>query len=193
MVEGNDSKEENISEENGKSEIMEWIKSIGLAIVIALLIKTFVFNTTYVLGNSMLPTLHEKDRLIANIVPLYFSGPKHGDIVLLDAPDVENKKYIKRVIGLPGDQVDIIDGKVYLNGEELEENYIEDGSYTHAYDINSWKVEEGYVFVLGDNRLEGQSKDSRYFGPVDKKTLKGITKYRYFPFDSRIGSIDKKD
>ena len=63
---------------NVKNEAIEWIKSILLAIVIAILIKTFIFNTTYVLGNSMYPTLHEKDRLFANKIPLYFSGPKRG-------------------------------------------------------------------------------------------------------------------
>src|SRR5690554_7455551 len=92
-----------------KSETMEWIRSILLAIVIAVLIKTFIFNTTYVLGNSMYPTLHEKDRLFANKLPLYFSGPERGDVIVLEAPDAPGKDYIKRVIGLGGDTVAIIE------------------------------------------------------------------------------------
>lgn len=183
--------DEEKEEKNMGSEAIEWIKSIGLAVIIAMFIKTFIFNTTYVLGNSMYPTLHEKDRLFANIVPLYFGGPSRGDVVLLDAPDAPKKKYIKRVVAIEGDEISIIDGKVYLNGEELKEDYIEENSYTHTYEVNTWKIKDGDVFVLGDNREEGASKDSRYFGPVSKKTLKGIAKYRFFPFDGRTGNIDK--
>ena len=172
-----------------KGEVMEWIKSILLAIVIALLIKTFIFNTTYVLGNSMHPTLHEKDRLFANKVSLYFSGPNRGEIVVLKAPDNTNKDYIKRVIGIEGDTVEIIDGNVYLNGELLEEDYIDEGVYTHVYGEDTWEVAKGSVFVLGDNRDEGASKDSRYFGLVDVDAVKGITSFRYFPFNQKFGKL----
>jgi len=172
-----------------KKEAIEWIKSILLAIAIAMFIKTFIFNTTYVLGNSMYPTLHERDRLFANKIPLYFSGPDRGDIVVLEAPDHPNKDYIKRVIGIGGDTVAIIDGKVYLNGELLEEDYIEKGTYTHVYSENYWEVPEGYVFVLGDNREEGASKDSRYFGCVPLESIKGIANFRYYPFNDRFGKI----
>ncbi len=179
-------------EENNKDvkkEVLEWIKSIGLAIVIAVLIKTFVFNTTYVLGNSMYPTLHERDRLFANKLSLYFGGPSRGDVVVLEAPDVPKKDYIKRVIGIEGDIVEIIDGKVYLNGSLLKEDYIDEDAYTHVYDKNRWVVPEDHVFVLGDNRDEGASKDSRYFGCISIKTIKGITGFRYFPIDKRFGKI----
>lgn len=172
-----------------KTEIREWIKSILTAIILAFVIKTFIFNTTYVLGNSMSPTLHERDRLFAIKVSLYFSGPDRGDVVVLEAPDDPSKDYIKRVIGIEGDRVDIIDGMVFLNGEELHEDYIGDDAYTHIYYDNSWVVGEGEVFLLGDNRSEGASKDSRYFGCVKIDALKGITDFRYFPFDSRFGKI----
>lgn len=102
-------------EKKGNTEAFEWVKSIALAIAIALLIKTFVFNTTYVLGNSMYPTLLEKDRLFALKIPLYFGGPEIGDIIVLEAPDNPDKDYIKRVIALSGDKVEIIDGRVYVN------------------------------------------------------------------------------
>ena len=143
--------------ESTKNEIMEWIKSIALAIIVAILIKTFIFNTTYVLGSSMHPTLNEKDRLFTNKLTLYFSKPDQGDIVILKAPDNPNKDYIKRVIGLPGDTVEIIDGKVYLNGEMLDENYLEEGAYTHTYDDSQWIVPEDQLFVLGDNREIGRA------------------------------------
>lgn len=175
--------------EEGKSETMEWIKSIATAVVIALLIKTFVFNSTYVIGNSMYPTLLEKDRLFAVKVPLYFSGPSRGEVIVLEAPDSASKDYIKRVIGLEGDSIKIIDGLVYLNGQLLEEDYIEDNSYTHTYTESEWEVPKGQIFVLGDNRDEFASKDSRYFGCVDLDAVKGITGFRYFPFNKRFGKI----
>lgn len=180
-------------EENNKdikSETIEWIKSIATAVVIAILIKTFIFNTTYVLGNSMYPTLHEKDRLFANKISLFFGGPSRGDVVVLKAPDVPDKDYIKRVIGIEGDIVEIKDGKVYVNGSMLKEEYLVNDSYTHIYDESIWEVPKGHVFVLGDNREEGASKDSRYFGCISTKTIKGITGFRYFPVDDRFGKID---
>jgi signal peptidase I len=172
------------------NEALEWIRSIIAAIVIALVIKTFVFNTTYVLGNSMYPTLHERDRLFALKVPLYFNGPSRGDIIVLEAPDSPEKDYIKRVVGISGDTVEIEDGEVYLNGEILEEDYLEGNPYTHIYNDSIWVVQEGEVFVLGDNREEGASKDSRYFGTISLDTVKGITDFRYYPIDDRFGKIE---
>lgn len=182
--------EDNNKEEKSKNEAFEWIKSIGTAIIIAVLIKTFVFNTTYVLGNSMYPTLHEKDRLFALKLSLYFDGPNRGDVIVLEAPDNTNKDYIKRVIGIEGDTVEIIDGKVYVNDIILVEDYIDQSSFTHIYNESSWKVPAGQVFVLGDNREEGASKDSRYFGCIPIESIKGVTGFRYFPFDNRFGKIN---
>lgn len=173
-----------------KSEMKEWGQSILIAVVIALFTKTFLFNTTYVLGNSMHPTLHERDRLFASKISLYVSGPDRGDVVLINAPDVEDKKYVKRVIGVENDTVEIYDGNVYLNGEILEEDYIEEGSYTHVYDQTKWDVGKSEVFVLGDNRRQGASKDSRFFGTVSNKEVIGITKFRYYPFGENFGKID---
>ncbi len=180
---------ENNNDKKNKSETIEWIKSIVTAVVIAIIIKTFIFNTTYVLGYSMYPTLHEKDRLFALKVPLYFKGPDRGDVIVLEAPDNTNKDYIKRVIGIAGDKVEIIDGKVYVNDKVLEEDYIAKDAFTHTYEESSWIVPPGEVFVLGDNREEGASKDSRYFGCISIKSIKGITGFRYFPFDNRFGKI----
>lgn len=137
----------------------------------------------------MAPTLHEKDRLFAIKVPLYFNGPSRGDIVVLEAPDNPSKDYIKRVIGLEGDKIEIKDGKVYLNGEVLQEDYIAKGAYTTVYDTDTWIVPPDEVFVLGDNRDVGASKDSRYFGCIPKSSLKGVTGFRYFPLGSKFGKI----
>ncbi|WP_352419840.1 signal peptidase I [Proteiniborus sp.] len=179
------------SKTNIRKEIFEWIKSIAFAVIVAILIKTFLFNTTYVLGYSMYPTLHERDRLFTNKIVYKVTEPKRGDIVVLKAPDDPNKDYIKRVIGIDGDIVEIIDGKVYVNGEQYIEKYISEDAYTYSYENSSWKVEEGYLFVLGDNRNKGASKDSRYLGLIPISAIKGKATYRYFPFDDRFGSLYK--
>lgn len=181
--------ENNNNDKDIKKETIEWIKSIATAVVIAILIKTFIFNTTYVLGNSMYPTLHEKDRLFANKISLYFAGPSRGDVIVIEAPDTPDKDYIKRVIGLEGDTVEIKEGEVYVNGIVLKEEYLDGDTYTHIYEDSIWEVPEGHLFVLGDNREQGASKDSRYFGTVSLKTIKGITEFRYFPIDNRFGKI----
>jgi len=173
-----------------RKEIYEWIKSIGLAIVIAILIKTFLFNTTYVLGYSMYPTLHERDRLFTNKIIYVVSEPKRGDIIVLKAPDDPDKDYIKRVIGIAGDTVEIKDGKVFVNDEILKEEYTAEDAYTYEYEETTWKVPKGYVFVLGDNRNRGASKDSRYLGSIDIDSIKGKASYRYYPFDDRFGVLN---
>lgn len=185
----NDNNNDGNNKEN-KDDIIDWIKSISFAIIVAILINTFLFNSTYVLGNSMQPTLHEKDRLFSVKVSLLFKGPERGDIVVIKAPDDTRKDYIKRVIGIEGDFVEIIEGRVYLNRKLLEEDYIEEDSYTHIYNADTWEVPKGEVFVLGDNREKNASKDSRSFGTVDAKSVKGITGFRYFPIDNRFGSLN---
>lgn len=183
----NDSNKEEKKKNDG--ELMEWLKSIALAVVLAIIIKTFIFSTTFVMGSSMYPTLLNGDKLFSVRVPLYFREPERGDIVVFKAPDDPEKDYIKRVIGIPGDIIEIFDGKVFLNGSELEEDYIEKGIETYTYEDNFWKVEEGEVFVLGDNRRVAASKDSRYFDVVDQKLIKGIANFRYYPFDNRFGRL----
>ncbi|EOD00368.1 signal peptidase I [Caldisalinibacter kiritimatiensis] len=173
-------------------EIYEWIKSIALAIILAIIIKTFIFNTTYVIGTSMNPTLQETDRLFTNKIVYRISEPKRRDIVVLKAPDEPKKDYIKRVIAVEGDLVEIKNGKVYVNGEELKETYIhkdiQTGEYIKTLGNIKLKVPENYVYVLGDNRYRNASKDSRYFGPVPIKSVKGKAFFRFYPFD-RFGSI----
>lgn len=172
-----------------KKEILDWIKSIGLAVIIAILIKTYVFNTTYVIGSSMYPTLFEKDRLFTNKLVYTFSEPKRGDIVVLDAPDDPKKDYIKRVVGTEGDNIKIKDGKVFVNDVMLNEEYIEEGILTYN-DIDI-VVPKDQVFVLGDNRQKGASKDSRHFGTVSIDSIKGKANFRYYPFGERFGSLYK--
>lgn len=170
-----------------KSEAIEWAKSIAIAVVLAFLLKTFVFNSTKVVGTSMFPTLSENDRVFVNKIVYDISEPQRGDIITLEAPDREDAEYIKRIIGLAGDTVEIKEGKVYVNGEQLVEDYIAEGAYTDAYDTSKWEIPEGYVFVMGDNRAFRASKDSRSLGLIEVDSIVGKASIRYFPLDK----IDK--
>lgn len=171
-----------------KKEIKEWIKSIAIAVIIAFVIKMFIFDTTYVVGSSMYPTLHNEDRLFTNKIGYFIDAPKRGDIVIIKAPDDPQKDYIKRVVGISGDEVEVKNGHVYVNGKVSIENYTQKGIKTHG-DI-AIKVPEGQIFVMGDNRELNASKDSRYFGTVSIDSIKGKAIFRYFPFDNRFGKLN---
>lgn len=182
-----------------KKEILEWIKSIALALVVALGITYFVTGTR-VHGASMNPTLKHEDFLIV----INNKNIKHGDIVIVDTNlkitprDLEGlgpiskfrigktKQLIKRVVAIEGDSIEISNEQVFLNGEQLEENYI-NGSDTKG-NIFIEKIPEGKVFVMGDNR--GNSLDSRSgeIGLVDIEDIKGKAVLRLYPF-SKVGKL----
>lgn len=162
-------------------EIKEWIISIIIAAAIAFLIKGFIIDTMLVDGKSMLPTLHDRDRIIFEKISIYTKGFKRGQIVILNPPG-EGKFtfYVKRIIGLPGEKLEIKNGIVYINDQKLQESYLPKETYTG--DDMTIKIPEGYVFVMGDNRE--RSQDSRAIGPIPIKNLKGRAVLRIYPFDS---------
>lgn len=169
-------------------EIFEWIKTIAISVVIALLITTFIVRPTLVKQESMYPTLHENDYLILDKLSYRFHKPERGDIVVFEAnlitADGDKTDLIKRVIGLEGDSVVVKDGKTYVNGEKLEEEYL-NGSYKRGnVDI---VVPEDKAFVMGDNREI--SYDSREIGPIDIQSIKGKVLVRLYPFN-RIGKVE---
>lgn len=196
---------------NLKKEVFEWFYTIVIAIVIAFVIKTFLFDFVVVEGPSMYPTLVNGDRLI--ITKLNYK-PDTRDIIVLDSnyknrnayyeehgdnniaerffeyfslpQGLKHKYYVKRVIGLPGQVVDIIDNKVYVDGEPLDESSYYNGE-TYEYDPNisfPFTVSDDCIFVMGDNRP--QSKDSRSsdLGEVPIKAVTGKCVFRLFPFNS---------
>ncbi len=171
-----------------KIQIKDWIQIFIVAIIFVLIIRNFLFSSTLVIGNSMYPTLLDRDRLFVGKISDLTDNFDRGDIVVLNAPDGPDKDYIKRIIGVEGDTIEIQDGKVYLNGEVLKENYIEKDAYTRVHYDDVWTVPEGQVFVLGDNRMPNASNDSRAFGCVSVFELEGKVKFRYFPL-SRIGDV----
>jgi signal peptidase I len=167
-------------------DIIELIKSIFIAIIAAMLIITFVFETVSVDGQSMSPTLSHKDRLIVEKVSYYFKNPKVNDIIVLKYPADTREKFIKRVIAVAGDKVKIEDNRLFINGIEKDEPYIKENFINGFY--NEVTVPENTIFVLGDNR--NNSKDSRFpdVGFVNLKLIVGRAALRIYPFNS-IGRI----
>lgn len=193
-------------------EIFEWFYTIAVALVIAFVIKGFVFDIVEVDGSSMDPTLVDNDRLI--VTKLGYN-PKQGDIVILDSTykkreayyeeengedmnalskmiaymsvpkDLKIKYYVKRVIALEGQTVDIKDGKVWIDGEVLEEEYYD--GVTDKIDPNMefpLTVDEGHVFVMGDNRPRSLDSRDSSLGQVPKEAVIGKSVLRVWPIDS---------
>lgn len=167
-----------------KNEIWEWIKALLIAAALVSLIRLFIFAPFIVEGGSMEPNFHTGERLIVNKLIYDFRKPERGEIVIFHAP--AGLDYIKRVIALPGETVKIQDNKVYVNGKELNEPYIQAAidekaktgeKYNHDYPET--QVPEGTVFVLGDNRLN--STDSRKIGPVPDNKIVGRADIRFWP------------
>lgn len=165
--------------------IREWALTIGVAFLLALFIRTFIFQTSRVDGSSMYPTFEHGDLLIVKKYEGILNPEKYtrGDIIIFSPPLKNNKKlYIKRVIALPGDEISIEEGKIYINGTPLNESYIEDGMYTEAIHLaTSHIISEDELFVVGDNRHPGGSIDSRTFGEVPFKNVVGKVSYRILP------------
>lgn len=146
------------------------------AIVIAVLINLFLAQATRVYGHSMEPNLHTDQRLVVEKVSYRIHGPHRGDVVVIRLPERGPELLIKRVIGLPGETIEVRDGSVYINGQPLNEPYLTrqtSGSYGPTL------IPEGQVFVMGDNR--GASNDSRVFGPVPMDRIVGRAWVSYWP------------
>lgn len=164
-------------------EIGSWILVLVFAVILAAFIKTFIFNTVLIDGPSMNPTLENGDRLITLKLPYFFTNPKRGDVIVFESPISPGDDYIKRVIGVEGDEIRIEDGSVYVNGKKLEESYIEKDIYTFTSNGDHWQVGKDKLFVIGDNRQVNKSVDSRYFGEISTNVVEGRGVFRYYPFN----------
>lgn len=177
--------------EKEKNELWEWTKALLIAFAIAAFIRYFLFTPIVVDGDSMMPTLENGDRMIVNKFSYKVGEPERFDIVVFHAP--EQKDYIKRVIGLPGDYVEYKDDQLYINGEPIDEPYLDpykaqisEGNLTYDFSLKDIDpsldvIPEGHVFVMGDNRRF--SKDSRHIGIVDQKEIIGNTSIIFWPLN----------
>ena len=164
-------------------ELLSWVIPILAAVLIALVLKNYVIINATVPTGSMLDTIQEGDNLIGFRLAYTFSEPERGDIIIFYYPDDESKKFIKRIIGLPGDTVVIQDAKIYINGAEepLEEDYLKE-EWTVMTGPYVFEVPEDSYLVLGDNR--NNSKDARYWTNtyVTKDKIIGKALFVYYPF-----------
>ena len=193
-------------------EVLEWTYCIVIAVALALLIRYFIGTPTVVKQSSMYPTLKQNQRLVLNrLYRTFHDTPERGDIITFEAPsqsvatgvkavydnepqnvfekfcyyvlEVNKMSYIKRVVALPGEHVQIADGKVYINGEELKEDYLQENVVTEAKStyLTDFTVPEGYVFAIGDNRE--YSGDWRAFGCIPFEKIESKVWIRFWPFD----------
>lgn len=177
-----------------KKNITDWVITIALALILAFIIRMFLFFAT-VDGPSMQPTLTDNDRLLVTTYTYHFQDIKRGDIVICKYNDpAYPDRYVKRVIGLPGETISIIDGVVYINDEALEENYTIKSlpGLDHYHNMDAYYIPEGHVFVMGDNR--NNSADSRMItnGAISTDLIIGKAQIRIFPFNN-MGSLEESN
>ncbi|WP_342604333.1 signal peptidase I [Peribacillus sp. FSL E2-0159] len=171
-----------------KSEVFSWLKSILFALIIVFICQQFLFTPVTVKGESMEPTYENDDRIMVAKI----GKPERFDMVVFYAPDAE-ENYIKRVIGLPGDSVEMKDDVLYINGKKYTEPYLKTKkreispeenlteNFTLSDLLGKSKVPVGHLFVMGDNRRN--SWDGRRFGFISEESLVGKVKFRIYPLN----------
>ena len=161
-------------------EVKDWVVSILIAVVLALFIRYFIVELYLVEGPSMRPTLVHSERLVVNKFLYHFRTPERGEIIVFRYPRDPSRDFIKRVIGLPGDMIEVKQGQVFRNGELLKEPYILEMTRGN---FPATKVPEGHLFAMGDNR--NNSKDSRnpMVGALERKMIKGHVRCVVFPLN----------
>jgi len=187
---------EDIQQQEQAKRVIFWqrtrenVQVIAIALFLALFIRAFVAEPRYIPSDSMLPTLEVGDRLVVEKISYHFHPPARGEIVVFDPPQqlqiqgyAKDQAFIKRVIGTPGETVQIQNGKVYLNSIPLKEDYIAEPP---KYQMEAVRVPEDQLFVMGDNR--NNSNDSHVWGFLPKQNIIGHAGYRFWPL-SRIGGI----
>ncbi len=165
-------------------EVRGWARDIFFTALIAILVVIFVVQPVKVEGTSMEPRLEPQDRIFVNKFVYYFLGVQRGDIVVFWYPKDKTKSFIKRVIGLPGETVEVRSGVIYLNGQKLAEPYLAGEVDNDSYPLQD--VPPDHYFVLGDHR--NSSNDSRDWGFVPEQDIFGEAVFRYWPL-SKLGLI----
>ncbi len=159
-----------------QKELLSWILTFAVAIALALVIRTFLFQFVRVDGHSMVETLQNDEIMFTTRLEYWTGDPQRFDVVICHYPN-RTENFVKRVVGLPGDTVEIKGGYLYVNGEKYEESYI---THRPDYTLSPYVVPEGKYFVLGDNR--SNSNDSHIIGPIDRSMIFGHVRSVVFPF-----------
>jgi len=163
-------------------EVWDWSRTLIVAVAIVLLFHFFVFNLSTVEGQSMEPTLYEKEWLFVNKYSYRFGSPKLGDVIILKDPTegADKKEFlVKRIVGVPGDKIEIRSGQLYRNGELIIERFTD--TAIEDIDYGPFVVEKDRYFVMGDNRHARASRDSRSFGTVPDTLIRGRADYILWP------------
>ena len=166
---------------------LSWLRDLVFSVLIAVILIVFIFQPVKVEGTSMMPTLTDQERIFINKFTYHYGlgSIEHGDMVVFKYPLDQTKSYIKRVVGIPGDWIQIVDGQVFLNGKRLAENYVPEEYRDHV----SWslrQVPKDEYFVLGDHR--SSSNDSRSWGFVERKYIYGKAVFVYWPLE-KLGRL----
>lgn len=166
-------------------ELRGWIRDLLIASGLALVIIVFLYQPVKVEGTSMIPLLHDQERIFINKYIYKYEPIRRGDVVVFWYPRDRNKSFIKRVIALPGETVEIRGGRVYVEGQLIEEPYVPP-QHADSTNFGPLRVRAGEYFLMGDHR--SSSNDSRVFGPVPEELIYGKAVFAYWPMD-RFGSI----
>ena len=170
-------------------ELFQWILYIAVIIILTILINTFVGQRTHVIGHSMEPTLQDNDNLIVDKLSYRFRDPSRFDIIVFPFQEEESIYYIKRIIGVPGETIQIIDGHIYINGVLLQENFGREAIMDPGIARQSIYLGEGEFFVLGDNRNHSADSRSPDVGVRHRDDFTGRAWIRIWPF-SNFGLLE---
>ncbi len=168
-----------------KSLYREIIESIIIAVLLALIIRAFIFQPFYIPSGSMEPTLQINDEILVNKFSHRFWELQRGDIVVFKYPKDPTKDYVKRLIGLPGEKVELRDSKLFINDAEVPEGYLPAG--LEFEDFGPEVIPEDGYLMLGDNR--NNSEDGRYWGYLPKENIIGKAMFIFWPFN-RMGMLN---
>ena len=168
-----------------RRELRSWTRDLAVALGLAIVVMIFLYQPVKVEGTSMYPLLSDQERIFINKFIYRFEPTERGDVVVFWYPLDRSKSFIKRVVGLPGESIEIRDGHLYVNGEELPDQYVPAG-YLDGSNYGPRRIPEDDYFVMGDHR--DSSNDSRVFGPVPRPYIYGKAVFAYWPVN-HFGSL----
>ena len=168
-----------------RRELRSWTRDLAVALGLAIVVMIFLYQPVKVEGTSMNPLLSDQERIFINKFVYHFEPIERGDVIVFWYPLDRSKSFIKRVVGLPGETIEIRDGHVYINGQELADQYVPAG-YLDGSTYTPHRIPADDYFVMGDHR--DSSNDSRVFGPVPRPFIYGKAVFAYWPAD-HFGSL----